>query len=370
MEVFLKAYLEKNLGDDLFVYIIADRYKSIRFTAFSYQNYDQIRDNLIIKSHSKIRLVVRILNKLIREFKLNKYVIPENWYKKHKDLLIHIGGSLFCENDNIIYWKNTLKLEYYKCNLKYYILGSNFGPYKNEEFIEIMRSFFSKSEDVCFREEYSYNLFKDLSNVRYASDIVFSMDVSNVKITNNKKIVISVIECGRKASLEDKEKYENKIIEMCRYFTRKDYEVTLMSYCKAEKDEEAIESILEKCDYKLKEKINTYYYRGNIEEALNVMGDCQIVIGSRFHANIIGLLLGKTIIPIAYSDKTINVLKDMNFKGKILKVQDIDGFDVNSLTEEDLNYKHDISFEIRDSQRQFEKLDEVLNKKVYGGNDV
>lgn len=364
MEVFLKAYLEKNLGDDLFISIIADRYRNVRFTAFSYQNYDKIKDNLIVKSHSKIRLVVRILNKLIREFRINKYIIPENRYKKNKDMLIHIGGSLFCEKDNITYWKNTLNLEYYKCNLKYYILGSNFGPYNNDEFVEIMSDFFSRAQDVCFREEYSYNLFKHLSNVRYASDIVFSMDVSNVKITNNKKVVISVIECGRKSSIEYKDKYENKIIEICRYFAEKDYGVTLMSYCKAEKDEEAIESILEKCDDKLKEKISTYYYRGSIEEALNIMGDCQIVIGSRFHANIIGLLLGKTIIPIAYSDKTINTLKDMNFKGKILRVQDIDKFDINSLTKEDLNYKHDISFEIKDSQRQFEKLDEILNKDV------
>lgn len=362
MKVFLKAYLEKNLGDDLFVYIIANRYNKTEFTAFSYEKYSKLSDNLIIKSNPKIRLFIRLINKLIRELKFNNYIVPENLYKRDKDILIHIGGSLFCEKNNMKYWRNTLKLEYYKCNLKYYILGSNFGPYKNDEFVTLMNEFFSKAEDVCFREEYSYNLFKNLPNVRYASDIVFTLNTSDIKIINSKKVIMSVVDCGRKAKQEYKELYENKIIEMSRYFIKNGYEVTLISYCKAEKDEEAIESILAKCDSKLKEKINTYYYRGNIEEALNVMGDCQIVVGTRFHANIIGLLLGKTIIPIAYSDKTINVLKDMNFNGRVLKVQDIDKFDVNSLTEDDLNYKHDISFQIKDAQKQFEKLDELLNK--------
>ena len=70
----------------------------------------------------------------------------------------------------------------------------------------------------------------------------------------------------------------------------------------------------------------------DIEEALNIMGDCQIVIGTRFHANILGLLLGKTVIPIAYSDKTINeVLMSNNIieSGKLDEI----------LNENDYSYK-------------------------------
>ncbi|MBO5004063.1 MAG: polysaccharide pyruvyl transferase family protein [Clostridia bacterium] len=287
----------------------------------------------------------------------NDRVSYEKIYIKKFDITVLLGGSMFIQNDKYI------KKSILENSKKYYIIGSNFGPYNTSEYHKYYENIFRGAIDICFREKHSYNLFKDLPNVRYASDIVFSMDISDIKITNNKKVVISVIECERKASIVDKEKYENKMVEMSKYFIEKGYEVTLMSYCKSEKDEEAIESILTKCDSKLKERISVYYYTGNIEEALNVMGDCQIVVGARFHANIIGLLLGKTIIPIAYSDKTINVLNDMNFKGRVLKVQDIDRFDVNSLTEDDLNYKHDISFQIKDAQKQFERLDELLNKK-------
>lgn len=348
MKIYLKAYTEKNLGDDIFIKIMTERYRNHEFFLVSGKNYLKF-DNLNIKRH-------RIMNKIMKIVS-NDRVSYEKIYIKKFDITVLLGGSMFIQNDKYI------KKSILENSKKYYIIGSNFGPYNTSEYHKYYENIFRGAIDICFREKHSYNLFKDLPNVRYASDIVFSMDISDIKITNNKKVVISVIECERKASIVDKEKYENKMVEMSKYFIEKGYEVTLMSYCKSEKDEEAIESILTKCDSKLKERISVYYYTGNIEEALNVMGDCQIVVGARFHANIIGLLLGKTIIPIAYSDKTINVLNDMNFKGRVLKVQDIDRFDVNSLTEEELNYKHDISFQIRDAQKQFERLDELLNKK-------
>lgn len=261
---------------------------------------------------------------------------------------------MFIQNDN-----NVRRSVLESAN-KYYILGSNFGPYKSTDYYEYYKKIFCKAQDVCFREKYSYNMFKDLPNIRYASDIVFTLDISKIKVTNSKKVIISVIDCSRKNSINKKEEYESKIIEMCEYFINSGYEVTLMSYCKFENDELAIRSILNKCKEDTRLKLNKYYYRGNIEEALNVMGDCQIIIGTRFHANILGLLLGKTIIPIAYSDKTINVLKDMNFRGKIIKMDEIEKFDVNSLTKQQLNYKHDVSYQIKDAQKQFLELDKLL----------
>ena len=111
------------------------------------------------------------------------------------------------------------------------------------------------------------------------------------------------------------------------------------------------------------ENIEYYFYRGNIVEALNKIADSQIVVGTRFHANILGLIMKKTIIPIAYSDKTINVLKDMNYKGKIFDIRDIGNFNIDSLDEQDLFYKYDVSFQKEDSEKQFEKLDEIIKSE-------
>lgn len=38
--ILVKAYLNQNLGDDLFVYILAERYKNKRFYLINYNKID------------------------------------------------------------------------------------------------------------------------------------------------------------------------------------------------------------------------------------------------------------------------------------------------------------------------------------------
>ena len=189
------------------------------------------------------------------------------------------------------------------------------------------------------------------------------MDNCKIKKIDSKKVVISVIDCDKKVGNNLTEKYNQKILEIIEFFTEKEYEIVLMSFCKKEGDENAINNIINEIkDINVKKSIKTYYYNGNIKEALEVIGDSKIVVGSRFHSNILGLILGKTIIPICYSDKMTNVLKDINFRGKIIDLKRISEFKVDSLTEQDLNYRLDISRLKKDAQIHFEKLDKVLKK--------
>lgn len=351
MKVFLKGYLKQNLGDDLFVSILLNRYKEDFFTYTKDSYGDMFNDKLKIYN-GKIYKLINIFLKVVT----NKNFGIEEYIERKSDVSVLIAGSLFMEKKGV---KPIFSL-----SEPYYIIGSNFGPYFSDRYYNKFYNVFKKANDVCFREKYSKDLFPDLPNVRYASDVVFNLDISNVKITDNKKVVISVIDCKRKLTEELSDKYENKIIELSKMLINKGYEICLMSYCAAENDEIAINSILDKIKEKnMLDKISTYYYKGNIEEALNVMGDSQVIIGSRFHANIIGMLLNKTVIPLAYSDKTLNVFNDMKFDGKIFDLRKIDEIDISKITDEDLKYKFDISTQIEDAKKQFEELDKVLKRK-------
>ena len=243
----------------------------------------------------------------------------------------------------------------------YYIMGINFGPYKSQTYFDNIHSYFKDAEDICFREEYSYNLFKDLPNTRWVPDIVFSMDTSNIKITNNKRVVFSIISCSRKIEEKHTGNYEKKIIQMTKFFINKGYDICYMSFSKREGDEDAIASILNKCDEELKQKISVYNYRGNRKEALEELANSQIIVGGRFHANILGMLLGKTIIPMLYSNKTKNVLDNMNFKGKIIDIRTLNEADLHEeISDKDLEYKQDIQYEIEHAEEHFKKLDKIL----------
>lgn len=339
----MDAYLALNLGDDLFIDILTKRYSKHRFYAISkgIKGYNQ--KNLKVYANS-------YLYRGLKKFQLEKYLA------NRCRLVVSIGGSMYIEN-------NDSKRDFSLGKNKHYILGSNFGPYKTEEYYKNIYQLFKNVEDVCFREKHSYDLFKELPNVRYESDIVFSMNTDNIKITNRKRAIFSVISCSYKLEEKYKEAYEEKMIELMKLLQAKGYEICLMSFCKMEEDEEAIKSILDKCDNEMKEGIQTYYYNGNIEEALNEIGDSSVVIGSRFHANIIGLVLGKAIIPVLYSDKTKHVLEDMKIEPKMIDIRNLEDFDVKSITDEDLNKHFDIEMQAKSAGRQFEELDKILGKE-------
>ena len=138
-----------------------------------------------------------------------------------------------------------------------------------------------------------------------------------------------------------------------------------MSFCKYEGDEQAIDDILNSIgENNIKNNINKYKYSGNIDEALFVINSSKIVVGSRFHANIIGLTLGKKILPIAYSDKLINALNDMGYNGEIFDIRNNKKTNIEKYIESNLNCKNSISNLRKQSTNQFKLLDKLLE-----GND-
>lgn len=342
MKIFLDAYLEGNLGDDLFVDILLNRYPNHQFYTLSW-NFLPTKNLKVFSNKFWIKVI--------------KKLYLERLIANTCDLIVTIGGSVYIEHTG------DTKRNFSLGQKPRYIMGVNFGPYRTQKYFDKIHKVFEKAEDVCFREEYSYNLFKDLSNVRWAPDIVFSMDTDNITITNKKRVVFSIISCKRKIEEKYTVAYEEKIIEMTKFFINQGYEVCYMSFCKNEFDEEAIESILEKCDENLRKNISKYYYRGDMKEALEQLADAQIIVGGRFHANILGMLFGKTVIPMLYSQKTQNVLDNMNFKGKIIDIKKINELDIQKeLTTDMLVYKQDIKYELEHAKEHFKKLDQVLRK--------
>lgn len=347
MKIFLKAFIEKNLGDDLFIDILIKRYPKERFLINNKANYLKYKNLFFYKKGLLQKIIGKILYYI--SFKNINY---ESLISLQCKLSILIGGSMFIENssEKIVKLKKPL-----------FIVGSNFGPFKNREYLEYYKKTFSSAYDVCFRDKKSYEYFKEMNNVRYSTDIVFSYKNSDIVIKNEKKVVISVIDCDfkeKELGRNYRAIYEKTILDLINYFHNKEYRVVLMSFCKMQGDEKAIQRLKENT----KVDIDTFFYNGNINEALNVIASSSIVIGTRFHANILGILYNKTILPIAYSDKTINILEDMNYKGKIFDIRKIDELNVENLTDYDLNYKIDNINLISTAEKHFEKLDEILLK--------
>lgn len=353
--VFAEGYWVCNLGDDLFLKILCNRYKDVSFKILANRKmYSNIAKNLEVKDNSKF--LYKLFNKLTNKKLQNNIKLS---IIKNLDYVVYIGGSIFMQKDK---YKQILTDRYLKHNKKYFILGSNFGPYKDNEYKEFCKDkIFNKAEDVCFRESYSHELFKELDNIRHCADIVFSLDTSNINKENKKRVVFSIIDCNAKECGKYKEQYIQKIIELTEEFTKKEYEIIYMSFCKQEQDENGINEILQRLPSKC--KVQTYNYNGNIQEALEVIASAQIIVGTRFHANIVGLLLNKKIIPIAYNNKTQNTLRDINYMGDIIDIRNIESVNINEIIEKNINYEFNVENVKKEAEGHFEKLDQYLKEE-------
>jgi colanic acid/amylovoran biosynthesis protein len=256
-------------------------------------------------------------------------------FKRKCDAMVYIGGSIFIENKDMFDIKMDIEQTY--TDIDYYILGCNFGPYKSQEFFEKYRVVFKNAQDVCFRDRNSYELFSENPKVRVESDIVFNLDANEIQAEQEKKILVSVINVDKRDYIPDKKSYYKKIAEICEQYLNKDYKVELMSFCKTEGDEHAIHKVLKNIKNKNRKKVKVYKYRGNINEALKRIKSSEIIIATRFHAMILGFLFEKKVMPISYSNKTVNNLKDFNYKGMIADINNIEELDINKIAEN--NYK-------------------------------
>lgn len=360
-KIFIFAYINLNLGDDLFVktlcekfpqhtfYIVTNKINSIAFNQIQNLNIkiiDEKSNTIIEKLINKFR---RIILCLIMAF--------------NSDATINIGGSIFMQKSGG--W--ILKALYYQfliaLSKSFFVIGSNFGPYNNKEYLKCYRKIFSKVDDVCLRDYKSYQLFSDISSVRYAPDVIFSMKTNNLKENKSDDyIVVSVIDLTERDTLSAyKDDYEDSIVKLCNMLIEKNINIKLMSFCRNEGDELAINRITDKVNSC---KLTSYFYKGNIQEALEIVNSSSGVVATRFHSLILAWLFKKSVFPIIYSQKTMNVINDLNFKGYCLEISSIDEMNLYKVFKElttETNFS--IDQQIGMSNLNFTGVTDYFNRK-------
>lgn len=324
-KIFVDIYLAYNLGDDLFLDILSRKYNNAEFT-INYVGNDY--DEFISRYNNIKRRKYNLVDKIIQKLKIKDTLTNYKEIAKKHDAMVFIGGSIFRDesyHESLYSYRINMVNEFEKLNKPVFILGSNFGPYTREKFINDYRNLFAKCKDICFRDTYSYNLFKDMDNVRCEPDIVFQLDLSSFKKHEKKNIIgFSIIDVNHKDGLaEYEDQYINSNVKAIKLLVSKGYRCCLMSFCKREGDVKAINLILSKLSNDIKENVDVYEYKGNLAEAFNIISGFKLFIAARFHANIIAQLLEVPILPVIYSNKTSNMLRDINLDSIMISMKNL-----------------------------------------------
>lgn len=369
--VFLKSYAQVNLGDDLFMDILfsrypdtlfylecdSDKYKKI-FVKHTNVQYIQERSNLTIRT---ILFIIRKLsNKLFKNIVLTRYKKQYGNYLKQSDAFVSLGGSIFMqgrkamEDKNLLFYQTVINILQRK---PIFFLGCNFGPYWEKEYKEEYEKIFSQACDVCFREKFSYELFKGNINVKLKPDIVFGYN----KLFNVDKIErsigFSIVNVNKLDGNINEDIYVNKYVDVVNSFIDKGYIIKFFSFCKEEGDE----NIIEKIYNRLKSKHNIFKvnYGGDIEHFLKEYYSVESVFCGRFHALVLSMVFNQKILPMAYSKKMTNILEDIDYKGEIIEMRDFVNYSLDKF-EKALNHDYNIEYNIKNAYSHFQVLDNYI----------
>jgi colanic acid/amylovoran biosynthesis protein len=365
-KIFVDVYLMFNLGDDLFLDILVKRYPNCQFTVnYLGKNYDEF-----LSRYSNVkRRNYTLLNKIGQKLKVTDSITNYDKVSEEHDALLFIGGSIFREeNYQKELYNDRLKMveEFKKRNKPTFVLGANFGPCKTENFYKQYYKLFGMCEDVCFRDTFSFELFKSIKQIRHSPDIVFGLDISTYKKDINSNIVgFSIVNLNHKDNISN---YENEYIESTvnsiEMLISKGYRCCLLSFCEKEGDLETINKIKSFLSPNILKYVSTYEYKGNIEETISLISTFRLLVAARFHANILALMLGVGILPIIYSNKTLNMLKDIGLSDLYIEMKNLKLQAQEDMVKKAFENKMNIEKLTSKSVQQFKFLDYFIQNKV------
>lgn len=324
-KVLVDIYLAQNLGDDMFLKYLMMHYPNAEIVLYhpnsSYKYFIDAYPNTKT-------LPYRFFYKVLSRLKIYNYLQDYNYFASEFDVLLFLGGGIFREESyakDLLIYRNSIVSAFKKQDKNIFFLGCSFGPYTSESFRLNYTKLFSKCNDVCFRDNYSYQLFSQLSQVRLAPDILWDYPIENKK-NNVLTIGYSVIDTLHKKGLE---KYRNAYIEATKVSITKavntGFEVQLFSFCQSEGDLEIAKLIFNHLPLAIQSKVEIISYSlANFDFVLKTIAGLSMLIAARFHAVLLGLKLTVPTIAINYSNKTQHMLEDINFRGLSLSFDNLE----------------------------------------------
>lgn len=341
-KVFIHAYTEQNLGDDMFIEYLCNRYPTVDFYIFCKNCYETALSkisNLNILKHTE-------------------YHFSTDFY-----LQIIIGGSIFMQSVNKgIFKKYSSDKKNKIFDVPTYIIGANFGPYKSIFFRLLYKHWFKSIDGIVFRDRYSYDLFR-LNNMAWAPDILFNYNLPDI---STKRIVsISCIKQNFRSGLNDynEDLYFQKLAEVAEIYSRLGFSINLAAFSKAQEDDIAAKMIYNFLSPQAKSMTEISIYQGNIDTFLKKLLSSSYIIGTRFHSVILGWNAGIPVFPICYNSKLKNAIDSYEFKGNYVDISKICDIDFSYI---DLNRTVEIGVDTKklkkEANNHFLILDELLKE--------
>ncbi len=341
--MYIRAYCQSNLGDDLFVLHLAKKYPETEFYLYA------IGDNQRAFLNQPNIHLPKAWDRFRRKGRHLLHLGGEPFDGQGLDGTVVIGGSILWEGAPLDFGEAPC-----------FLIGPNCETDYSPAFRLRLAEALGQVQSCCFRDQASFDQFSGLPNVTWAPDVLFDY-APGLPPQKGEGIGISLVS-SKGAFREDglRETYYGAMADLCQRCLAEEIPVRLLSFCAPEGDEEAVEAVLTRVSSPTSVAVSRY--RGDPEAFLAEMSKCETIIATRFHAMILGWVLGKNVVPIIYSTKQTQVLSDCGFHGPMwnaLDTENMTGEMLLAYTKREQG-RLDISKLKKCSRSQFSALDEYL----------
>lgn len=348
-KIALQYYSRLNFGDDLFVKVFAQHFRSYRIELIGNPICipKGLDSNVRISPWSwPITIVSKLLSmgflpNPVKAWLRSKYNLFIARAKKRGSACVLIGGSLFqdyCpspETPQIPFDIPESYLRDYSFNSQInessneFIIGANLGPAFQKDYFERMHNLLKDYAHVCLRDYASYYPFRLVPHIQYAPDVGF-MHLPNTVPQENNTIVLSVMDISHHTNEPNiVESYNAFMANTAIHFSAMGYQVIILSMCSREGDDLAAQHILDLIpDHN---NVHIHSYDGNLEEVFSLFSHASLVVATRFHSMIMGFVYGKPVFPIVYNCKMQHYLQDLHFTGHWASLETLKDYTVEDV---------------------------------------
>lgn len=254
------------------------------------------------------------------------------------DLVIMVGGSYFVD----YYGTNNydiMQLAKAK-NIPVVVLGHSIGPFSIERFNKITQSILSRTDAIVLRESETRKLiiqagFKNF-NLVGGGDCAWLVEPKRVELPSHIQKQLhpnTVAITARSLAPFDKrlgitqDQFEQKMANLVNWLNERGHPVIAVNTCTN------LDSY-HNDDREVKRRIKKYIKNTEmfyiIEDELNdleignILGQCQLTVGTRLHSAIISMRFGTPAFAIFYEHKSKGVLEQLKFDERSIWISDVD----------------------------------------------
>lgn len=302
MRIYTEAYLDRNLGDDLMIRLMAKTFPEHDFYLYIDRGSNMIPFYDLKNVHS------------------TDMPFDKNFDTKQFDAVVIIGGSIFMLTRRLnaierIRQKFPVLRKIRAAGLKLATVGCNLGPFRDKWCEKIACRQLAFSELATVRDKKSFAAFQSYGyQAKQFPDMLFSLEIPYVPPAHKDQVLgISAYRSMFRGGL-CMDYYEGMANIADAYVDKTNGNIRLFAFdCEGENDICAAYTIRRLMHHK--KSCEIIVYDGEADEFIQKFDGCSSLIATRFHSMVLAQISGIPVLPVVYSNKMEDALDDLNYKG-------------------------------------------------------